>query len=465
MLTVEIDNQSGRVVFVQGSVSGLPAAQQVAKGASVKFTVTDVEAGRIFLSFDKALSSSAPDGANPADKDYKTRFEKVEITYTGGNGKANLTAVDFYAIPLMLQTFIHAADGVATPVEQFSLSPGSTGAQAETALLAAAADQAKATVKNGAETVRVQSPVKAPDAYPSISSYVNAIVAGVKTFKIGGMYYGAPAKDYDYTGAVDAANITLTMASEKSIAIPIASLPEAIYTCNGVYYLDGDTTKPHRVTDNDFNAAVYRDVVSAFNFGYIGGNSGENSSAWWGHPPFAPVNKFYNKYAAAVYAAYPGAYGFPFSDREQIVLADLGGGVDTMRITVLSDTAAPSFLPVPGVLNPKTGPVSFNLIPVFANDINNHVITVGTTACKAGWINDYTTGPKTQIPQGDAAQISQLPCCRGLEPLRLHHRAGKIPGHRQGHRRQDRVGDHLRRRQFQLEREGQQSLHRRPRHL
>ena len=110
MLTVEIDNQSGRMVFVQGNVPGLPAAQQVAKGATTQFTVTDVEAGRIFLSFDKALSSSAPDGANPADQDYKTRFEKVEITYKDGNGKANLTAVDFYAIPLMLQTFIHAAD-------------------------------------------------------------------------------------------------------------------------------------------------------------------------------------------------------------------------------------------------------------------------------------------------------------------------------------------------------------------
>ena len=125
------------------------------------------------------------------------------------------------------------------------------------------------------------------------------------------------------------------------------------------------------------------------------------------------MNQYYNKYAAAVYAAYPGAYGFPFSDREQIVLADLGGGVDTMRITVLSDTAAPSFLPVPGVLNPKTGTASFNLVAVFANDIKNHLITVGATACKAGWVNDYTTGPKTQIPQGDAAQILNCPAAEG----------------------------------------------------
>ena len=134
----------------------------------------------------------------------------------------------------------------------------------------------------------MQSPVKAPDAYASMAPYVNAVVGGVKTVKIDGMYYGSPAKDYAYTGAIDAANITLTMTGEKSITIPVASLPEAIYTCNGVYYLDGDTTKPHHVTDNDFNAAVYRDVVSAFDFGYIGGNSGEDSSGWWGHPPSPP---------------------------------------------------------------------------------------------------------------------------------------------------------------------------------
>jgi hypothetical protein len=208
MLVVEIDNQSGRAVFVRGNVAGLPDQHQIPAGTTWPFQVSAVEAGRIYLSF-AALSTNAPDGANPHDPDYKTRFEKVELTYKGGNGKANLTAVDFYAIPLMLQTFVHAADQASVPVEQFSLKAEMTGAKLEQALLSAATDPAAASVKINTETVRILSPVKASAAYGSMAPYVTKVVTAAQNIQINGMYYGSPAKDYAYTGKIDATNIAL----------------------------------------------------------------------------------------------------------------------------------------------------------------------------------------------------------------------------------------------------------------
>jgi hypothetical protein len=53
----------------------------VVGGASTDFALTAAEAGRIYLSLDRALQTDAPDGANPSDPDYRTRFDKVELTY------------------------------------------------------------------------------------------------------------------------------------------------------------------------------------------------------------------------------------------------------------------------------------------------------------------------------------------------------------------------------------------------
>ena len=432
-LKVQINNVSGHLVYVKVSSAGIPS-QQVASGDSYSFDVDNVSAGRIYLSFDQALLSTAPDGpdgANEHDPDYKTRFDKVELTYDGntgdgntGKGKANLTAVDFYAIPLMLQTFIHGSDGKDVPVEQLSLKANTTGTQLTQALSGAAIDPAKAMVKNDNNVlVRMLSPAKSPAAYKSMSDYSYYMVT--KTITIKGTFFGKPAKDYNYTGTFSSVSLPLKMAGERMVNIHRDTLADVIYTCNGPYYVEGDS-KPHHVSDNDLYAAVYRDVISAFNFGYLGGNYGNCSDNWWGNPPFAdasndPNKYYYNKYAAAVYANYPGAYGFPFSDREQHVLASLGGGVDTLRITVLADDKAPDYLPVPGTLNPQSGIVKFNLVPVFSNDINDITglpFKFGGNNCKAGWINDYKKGPQQKDPH-KATQVNDCPAGSGWNKYEL----------------------------------------------
>ncbi len=182
----------------------------------------------------------------------------------------------------------------------------------------------------------------------------------------------------------------------------------AIYTCDGVYYLSNSGSTPHYVSDNDYYAAVYRDFISGYNFGYMGGTYGNNSSNWWGNLPYVGANQDYNQYASVIYNLYPGAYGFPFSDRQEFLLADLGGLVDTLIITVLTDDATPPTPTFPGVLNPQTGVVQFNAVLISENSIQNAPFTFGLNSMEFGWINDYQSGPQVNLHSGTAAQIENI---------------------------------------------------------
>lgn len=261
-LNVTVINSSAREVFVKFTGNNLVVDQpnsSIAAGQSHSYSLTNVSAGRMYLSFDEALSSNNPDGANPSDPDYLKRFDKVEITYNSG-GKANLTAVDFYAIPLLLQTSI-----ASLYISQYTLDPNTTGNELEQALINVATDSTKTKIWNGTETVRVLSPVKAPTGYPNMNTYVSSTINDI--ININGHYFsGGGVQSYAYTGTIGTNTIALTMPNKKSISIPVPGLSyspgdpygNAIYTCNGVYYLDGNTNNPHFVSDNDFYSAVYR---------------------------------------------------------------------------------------------------------------------------------------------------------------------------------------------------------------
>ena len=98
---------------------------------------------------------------------------------------------------------------------------------------------------------------------------------------------------------------------------------------------------------------MYRDLITAFNLGYV--KPGKNdSSEWWGHDA-TPFQGTFNTYAKKVADSYPGAYGFPFTDRYNHILADLGGKIDTMTITVLGDQETPPPYTPEGTLNPQSG--------------------------------------------------------------------------------------------------------------
>lgn len=283
-LNIEIDNTTLRTVYVQFTGDNLAVNNvtgEIAQSSSQTFDLTSVSSGRIYLSFDQPLSSDAPDGANHNDPDYSKRFDKVELTYADGSGMANLTSVDFYAIPLVLQTEISSAGIV---IDQFTLASNTSGNTLQQALLNIAQNQTKTKITNSQETVRVLSPVKAPSGYQSLKKYVNQTIGN--TITIAGNYYSESGLiPYNYTGKIGQSNVSLNMPGRQSITLKTSLLytqnggvnSNAIYTCNGEYYLSGSGTTPHHVSENDFYSAVYRDFIAGYNFGYIGGTYGNDS--------------------------------------------------------------------------------------------------------------------------------------------------------------------------------------------
>ncbi|MDI6742020.1 MAG: beta-1,3-glucanase family protein [Smithella sp.] len=419
-LNVTIVNNSGRTAYVKFTGNSLRIDKNdvsINSDNSADFTLRSVSAGRIYISYDKALSSSAPDGANPADPDYQTRFDKVELTY-GDGGKANLTAVDFYAIPMTLETSIED-----TIIEHLTLSDGQTGTGLEAALTGIILNTDSAIIKggtSGTETIRILSPVKSPGAYHPFDDYLHALTGA--TLKISGTFYGNPTEPYDYQGSITAdaillgngtRNIKITRTSLMADAADLIN-HNGIYTCNGAYTVNGTT---HHVADNDIYAAVYRDLITAFNLGLV--QSGANDSAtWWQSTPFQGT---YNQYAKVIADHYPGAYGFPFTDRYSHILADLGGRIDKMTITLLDDNTSPPNPTQQGIINPQTGIVTFNLILITTDpnfqrttfEFNTKIFTGG---------NEYTfpsTTSERKTDRGLSAIIRNIPAQEGLNIYKL----------------------------------------------
>ena len=208
--------------------------------------------------------------------------------------------------------------------------------------------------------------------------------------------------------------------------LPIQIDPEGAYTCNAPYTVDGTA---HHVADNDIYAAVYRDLVAGFNLGFV--QPGTNtSSTWWTSPAF-PVNSYsgttYNAYAQAVATTYPGAYGFPFSDRYQQVLADLGGMVDGMTVTLLGDSANPPANPTQGTVNPQTsvaGAPTINVVLVTTDDnFNLSTFNLDLQTFQGGTVNYFP--PATQTPTvttSSTAQVNGLPSQNGINIYTLQLR-------------------------------------------
>jgi len=412
-LNIKINNQSGHQVFVKFIGSPLVVDKNnfsIASGGTDSTKLTEVSAGRILVSYDKALSSNEPDGANPGDADYQTRFDKVELSFKpGAGGKANLTAVDFYSIPMVLDTEIEG-----TTIDHLTLANGKTGKDVEAALSGVILDRTQAVIEGGGVIKRFLAPVKAPGAYLNFDSFLDTLNGS--TLKIVGTFFGTPTADYNYTGTWGANDITLS-GSGNTIRITRDSLKwdktdlknhNGIYTCNGAYTVNGATSN---VTANDINAAVYRDLVAGLNFGYV--KPGANDSTNWANEPRFSGST-YNQYAKAINDVYPGAYGFPFTDRYDHILADLGNRVDTMTITLLADTATAPPPSQSGTLNPQDGSVKFNLILVDPDNkaLKNAPLLFNTKTFS--WQSNYNWPSNVISPATNGMQINQVPAREGL---------------------------------------------------
>jgi hypothetical protein len=332
---------TGDSPVVDGITPGVPI--QLSALPNNRFTLGAVSAGRIIFSY----NGPVPANQNPTER--SNRFDKIELTYPGA---ANLTAVDFFGIPFTLETL----DSTSNTLQRLAYY---TSTNSLVRALEVLAPDAKITTDGtpGGPFARILSPSLAASAYPDLKPYVGS-VAG-KMVAIGGTYVGpmGPSPNtYDYSGTFESdGTITLTGTMTKPADPPAAPLriegegstplASAIYTNNGPYTVHNER---RQVSDNDVYAAIYRDLIAGFGFGYVDGIYGNDSGEWYGttpyHPPYACARKtddgFFNQYASLI-AANSDAYGFPFSDVLQLVQAALNPGgtkdVATLRITVLPD--------------------------------------------------------------------------------------------------------------------------------
>jgi hypothetical protein len=333
------------------------------------FSLGSITAGRLYVSYNGGVGTAEP-------MTFPTRNDKVEFTIPG---KGNLTSVDFFGIPMDLQT-LDANNNVLETlsyrchtdaiVPQLLQIPGASGAQILTA-------------QNTFS--RILSPQISPTSYPEMTGYLN-YMAG-KSITIDSQFFGKPYQTTDYTGTFAAdGSITLNgtitdpslpagqqTTTGKTLYVTGASMLGGIYSGNGVYTLDG---QPAAVADNDVYAVIYRDLVAGFALGYWGGKYGNDSSAWHGQPPFAAAwpappafSPYFHQYASVI-VANSDSYGFSFSDvgPSPVQLSLDNPDVATMRVIIDSDTSPnvegctqPAAGPTPPApptspINPPTGP-------------------------------------------------------------------------------------------------------------
>lgn len=314
------------------------------------FKLGDITAGRLFISYGQGVGPAEP-------MTNQVRNDKIEFT---NPGVVNLTSVDFFGIPIDVQTLDSNANVLEslafrchtdTILPKLQAIAGVSGAQINTA---------------GVGVARFLSPqISPPATYPQMTGYL-ASMAG-KTITVNSTFFGNPLQTTNYTGTFGSdgsitLNGTLTTPSNTAnptvtgapLAITGASLLGGVYSGNGSYTVGG---APAAVADNNVYSVIYRDIAAGFALGYWGGKYGNSSADWNRQPPFAAAwntapafTPYFHQYAQII-NQYSDSYGFSFSDvGPSQVQAGLGPEVTTMRVTIDSDSGPQ----VPGCVGPTT---------------------------------------------------------------------------------------------------------------
>ncbi|MEI6622583.1 MAG: beta-1,3-glucanase family protein [Actinomycetes bacterium] len=283
------------------------------------------------------------------------RFQTVELTYPG---MANLTAVDMIGAPVDMATsggdrrvFTCYTDKLQSALKKtLDATPG--------------ASYSNIVVTNNGQFVRLLSPNINPGTpgYPTFDVYLKSLAGTTLRIKATrGVHYAQYTYDYSGTVAADGSIVltsTAAAAPNQTVTIPAGSLtgntgaPDTtgIYGNNSPYYLGSDKTTAHHVGENDAYAAVYRDLVAGFDYGFWRKGGPNDSSAFntsTSPGPFAgsqPSNpSFYNAWAAALWPA-TQAYGFAFEDTYTLgsrhPLMELPSGT-TLTLTLQPDVTPP----------------------------------------------------------------------------------------------------------------------------
>lgn len=268
-----------------------------------------------------------------------TRYDKLELS---NPGVADLTAVDFFAIPFDLQS-LDASGATVGDALGYRCYTSTILQQLRT--LGPAAE-----VNDGGQFARFLSPQLASEGtYPSLAPYINSMSGQMIEVNDSFANEGEPAKAISYRGTFEpdgsiTLNGTITSAGSPTPGHPLriegATLPDGVYTGDGGYTVNGEAAN---VSQNNEYSVIYRDVVAGFGLGYWGGKYGNNSAAWLHKPNFAAARlsgspfPTYSLYASTI-AEYSGAYGYSFSELgPNEVIVPLEASVATLRLTIDPD--------------------------------------------------------------------------------------------------------------------------------
>ncbi|HVZ51686.1 MAG TPA: beta-1,3-glucanase family protein [Pseudolabrys sp.] len=304
-------------------------------------SIHEFSSGRIFISLGAKLTTStaangySPNFDNPNLGDFTTRWDKVEITFTPGAGGANLSAQDFFGMPLKIESKGGGQKATTLTWHQKTATVMSALAKlANRAVITKAnATGAVALGNNGVsvpgittgKVVRIVSPASVTPknaagatVYPSFAAYIKFLRTGkagnpVPTAIVGNngkIGTGGPLQTYNLTATiadksgtaggtqVKAGDLTLIGSVNNgsgnvatTILVTSANLSDhAIYGANPSY------TIPKGNNTNQIAQKVLADYFAALNFGFVGstvknpGDPGKTIGAspswtWYGNRP------------------------------------------------------------------------------------------------------------------------------------------------------------------------------------
>jgi hypothetical protein len=342
---VEVVNNSGQpsqnvyVMLEKASSSDGQLTNEVGKRLSEitnsTFSINEIHGGRVYVSFGAPVKVNEPDNA-------PTRYDKIELSGGYPDGVADLTAVDFFAIPFDLQAF----DSSGAPLG----SPLTYSCYTSTILRKLRALAPSAEVTSGGQFVRFLSPSHAPSSYPSMAPYVQSMAG--QTIHINDVYANAehpPTLELEYSGEFQAdgsIELTGTITREgkvepgEPVEVEGSTLPLAIYTADGPFTVN---KKEANVGENNQYSVIYRDLTAGFALGYWGGKYGNDTSAWRGQPDLAAARASvapyptYDEYQAII-DEYSSAYGSPFNELGPTpITVPTESSEETLRLTIDPD--------------------------------------------------------------------------------------------------------------------------------
>jgi hypothetical protein len=366
-----------------------------------KLTIDKIESGRIYVAYGKeAVHAGVP-------FDSPIRFDWAELTVTPAAGdKANLTAVDQFAIGMRLDTY----DSSEEHLEAVSDANSETVFDA----LQQIPGGPQATMRDGGgNVIRVLSPLHST-AYPDLGEYVRSMSG--KTIVLHSYFSSKehPEVTSEYSGTFAAdGSIALTGKSHpegnapETIPVPANELIPRIYTAAG--------------TPNDLEGEILHDLFVGFSAGFWDGKYGNDALSFCTKPksnlfgqwcegfdqpafgdarlslsPFATCEQY-----AAVINQLADSYGNPYSDASKRVTVGLdqegsGGKVKTLKLTILPDSGssgpqeggnpncgagAPS--PAPAATGPNAPRTKVRFVPLRRAWAGKRLVKVGRVQCSA----------------------------------------------------------------------------------